>query len=201
MPQLTGEQVAKLARDAGLSGAGLETAVAIAYRESRFNSDAVGDKDNPKKGCGSFGLWQINSCPGYGAGPPRYEDNPSALLDPVTNARAMAQLSQNGTNFQPWLTYRKGVDEDTISGYRQMARDAIAGIGGGGGPSVPLSAGGTSSPTDAGGVSGAVSTITDGGTWLRIATFLGGAGVLLLAVYMFTGATAVKVAGVDELVR
>lgn len=115
--------VAAAAISVGLSGDRLITAIAVALGESGGKPNNHGDKDNPKKGCGSYGLWQINSCPGRdGSGPPRFGSNPTALYDPITNARAMLAISSNGANWQPWTIFRNGAYRNHL----QEARDAVA---------------------------------------------------------------------------
>lgn len=100
---------ANAAAAAGITGDALVMAVAIAGAESSFRFDARGDADLPEKGCGSYGLWQINSCPERDAGSTvRYGDRPELLYNPVVNARSMAAISSGGTNWQPWTVFKTG---------------------------------------------------------------------------------------------
>lgn len=72
-------------------------AAAIAMAESGGNPSVVGDLEYG----GSVGLWQINlpSSPQY---------DPTSLKDPTYNAKAALAISHNGTNWNPWTTYRTG---------------------------------------------------------------------------------------------
>lgn len=90
---LTGKQVARLALSVGLSDAAAVMAVAIAWRESRFNPGA--HNDNPATRDDSYGLWQINRL-----AHPQY--SPAELTTALGNARAMVTLSSGGTNWGPW---------------------------------------------------------------------------------------------------
>lgn len=65
-------------------------AAEIAMAESGGNPRAISPTDD-------FGLWQINGSHGS-----------LATLDPVGNARAAVIVSGNGSNWNPWTTYRTG---------------------------------------------------------------------------------------------
>ena len=103
---MTGVQVANTLRKAGFKGRDLVEAVAIAYRESRFNPKS----HNPKYPDNSYGLMQINmrnDIPGMlGMGTKRLKDfnipNNEALFDPKTNAKAAWKLSGGGDQFNAW---------------------------------------------------------------------------------------------------
>lgn len=78
-----------------LSPSALNVAVKVAEAESGGNTDA----HNPN-GEDSRGLWQINV---------RAHGSPwGNLYDPVTNARAMCDISGGGRNWGPWTTYTSG---------------------------------------------------------------------------------------------
>lgn len=66
------------------------TAAEIAMAESGGNPDAISPTDD-------YGLWQINASHGS-----------LATLNPVGNARAAITISDDGTNWFPWTTYRSG---------------------------------------------------------------------------------------------
>lgn len=72
-------------------------ASAIAMAESGGNSGAT---DNDSNGTVDRGLWQINSVHGS-----------LSTYNPVANARAAIQISNNGTNWTPWVTYNTGAYE------------------------------------------------------------------------------------------
>jgi hypothetical protein len=72
-------------------------ASAIAMAESGGNAGAT---DNDSNGTVDRGLWQINST--HGA---------QSTYDPLANARAAVAISDNGTNWTPWVTYQHGTYE------------------------------------------------------------------------------------------
>ncbi len=110
MPQLTDQQVAQYAYDAGFRGDALTTATAVALAESHGDSDQVGDVGLQNGTWGpSVGLWQIRSLnPGHGTAAEQAVRNQTANLDPATNARNAYAISHQGTNFNPWSTYTSG---------------------------------------------------------------------------------------------
>jgi LysM repeat protein len=73
---------------AGGSPAHALMAAEIARAESGGNPNAISPTDD-------FGLWQINASNGS-----------LATLNPYQNARSAIILSDNGTNWNPWATYR-----------------------------------------------------------------------------------------------
>jgi hypothetical protein len=98
----------------------------VALAESGGNFDAgrgrTADRDNPRPGCGSYGAWQINSCPARdGDGPPRYGSAPETLLQPRVNARAAFVISSGGSNWRPWSTYQDGKHR----AHQREAADAV----------------------------------------------------------------------------
>lgn len=84
-----------LAASVGFPNPALAAAVAMA--ESGGNPNAYGDAEYG----GSIGLWQIN-LPAH----PNYSE--SDLYNPTFNAKAAYAISSQGTNWQPWTTYRTG---------------------------------------------------------------------------------------------
>lgn len=110
MPQLTDQQVAQYAYDAGFRGDALTTATAVALAESHGDSSQVGDVGLQNGTWGpSVGLWQIRSLnPGHGTAAEQAMRNQTANLDPATNARNAYTISHQGTNFNPWSTYTNG---------------------------------------------------------------------------------------------
>jgi hypothetical protein len=85
------------------------TATAITQPESKGN--ALAHNTNAKTGDDSYGLWQINM---LGAMGPRRRilfgiTSNDKLLDPMTNAQAMAKLFLNkGRSFSDWSTFKNG---------------------------------------------------------------------------------------------
>jgi hypothetical protein len=121
---------ALVASAAGFEGDGLVTAVAVAGAESSWNPAAVnqGASETPRgqNNCASWGLWQINVCPGRDdANPNRGAGNPQTLLDPYTNAQAAYAISSGGTNWQPWGAYTSGAHVK----YIEKARTAVQLVG------------------------------------------------------------------------
>ena len=53
--------------------------------------------DNDSNGTMDRGYWQINSIRGA-----------QSTYDPAGNARAAVQISRDGTNWTPWVTYNTG---------------------------------------------------------------------------------------------
>lgn len=113
MGKLTAREVAALAHTVGLRGENtIATAVAVATAESGRRTEA----HNPRGCDDSYGLWQINMVEGRSGcdnlGPSRRQQyglrSNEDLWDPMTNAQAMAAISSNGSNWNPWSVYTNG---------------------------------------------------------------------------------------------
>lgn len=95
-----------LAKSAGLTDDRAKVATAVAMAESSGDPNA----HNTKPPDDSYGLWQINMLGSLG--PARRKqlglNADSDLFNPQTNAKAMAVISANGGNFNPWSTYTNG---------------------------------------------------------------------------------------------
>ena len=107
---LGGIEVARIFYNAGFRGADLVKAVAIAHRESRFNTGAYNPDVTTKDK--SFGLMQINMIGNLG--PARRKQfgikSDEELLDPNVNARAAyAIYKSSNKSFHAWGEY-KGMD-------------------------------------------------------------------------------------------
>lgn len=116
-----------VASAAGFEGDGLVTAVAVAGAESSWNPAAVNDKasETPRgqNNCASWGLWQINVCPGRDdANPNRGAGDPKRLLDPYVNAQSAYAISSGGTNWSPWGAYTSGAHVKYIAKARTAVR-------------------------------------------------------------------------------
>lgn len=109
---------AAAAKAAGLKGEKLKIAIAIAMAESGGNPKAWGDRSLHK---GSRGLWQIYVASWAKPGPPRFQNNPKALYNPLTNAKSMMAISSGGKHWGPWTTFRTGA-------YRRYLREAAAAV-------------------------------------------------------------------------
>ncbi len=98
----------ELLAEAGFHGHGLDVAVAVAQAES--GGHTMSHNTNAGTGDNSYGLFQINMLGSLGPARMRqyhlksYDD----LFDPRVNARVAYEMSQHGTNFQPWTTYTRG---------------------------------------------------------------------------------------------
>jgi hypothetical protein len=124
--QLSGEDVARYAYNAGFRGENLVNVVGIAKRESNWNAGAY----NPNASTSdlSFGLMQINMLGDLG--PARLKQfglsKNEELYDPATNMRAAFKMS-GGTNLHAWGGY-KGKD-NTYNTDLTLARQVVANAG------------------------------------------------------------------------
>jgi hypothetical protein len=126
--RLSDSQIAQVAADAGFSGDALVTAVAVALAESGGNAgNTSGD------GGTSYGLWQI-----HWTVHPQYA--PQQLTDPNYNASAAFDISNGGTNWYPWTTWKTGA-------YRKYLSRAQAAVLASAGVSPILSSSGNSADT------------------------------------------------------
>lgn len=152
MTQLSGAQVYQLALGAGLNPAAATVATAIAYAESGWNPDAIGDTSLEDGTWGpSVGLWQIRSMKAEsGTGQDRDE---TRLTDPAFNAQAMAQISGQGSNFHAWTTYNNGAYHSAMSAATSASGQPAAPLP----PGTDTSAAGGAEPASLGGaISGAL---------------------------------------------
>ncbi len=103
-----------LLAEAGFHGHGLDVAVAVAQAES--GGHTMSHNTNAGTGDNSYGLFQINMLGSLGPARMRqyhlksYND----LFDPRVNARVAYEMSDHGTNFQPWTTYTRGTYEQYL---------------------------------------------------------------------------------------
>jgi hypothetical protein len=105
MARATYKQAYDAAVAAGFSPVVAPLVVAIGVAESGLRIDVVGDVDNPSAGCRSYGVMQINVCPGRESGP---LFNPATLVTLDGNMRAAFERSGHGRSFTPWTTFRTG---------------------------------------------------------------------------------------------
>lgn len=107
MTLLTDAQLVAVARyggfsdGAGYQGRGLTWAVAVALAESSGRTDATGYNPGPPVSY-DRGLWQINNY--YH---PQYSDH--TCYDPYGCAGAAFRISNSGTNWRPWTTFKNGM--------------------------------------------------------------------------------------------
>lgn len=90
----TQEQLQQLWIQAGGDPTKALMASAIAEAESRGDAGAT---DHDSNGTTDRGLWQINSVHGS-----------LSTYNPLANARAAVQISDNGRNWSPWVTFHNG---------------------------------------------------------------------------------------------
>jgi lysozyme-like protein len=124
MAQLSTQDIAKYAYQAGFRGMDLVYAVAIAIRESAGNPQAYNPEvaAGTKKGSGSRGLWQI-----YGQAHPEF--NNDSLYDPLKNAQAAFKVYQEvGNKFTPWSTWNNGSAKSLALTLGDIKESAIAGL-------------------------------------------------------------------------
>lgn len=126
---------------AGGSAASAPLAAAIAMAESGGNPSSL--NNNASTGDLSYGLWQINMIGSLG--PSREQQfgisSYSQLLDPLTNAKAAVKVSNGGTNFLPWSTYKNGAYQRFLNGSvpPNMGAGGSGSTAGGGAPATTIS--------------------------------------------------------------
>lgn len=129
---LTHEQVYALARWAGLNDAQAIIATAVGHAESGDNPANIGDKTLAP--FGSDGEWQEftgahppNEILGHGGASTNdwTEALREELFNPYVNAKAMALISNHGTNWGPWSTFNSGA----YRAYLPVARAASKTVG------------------------------------------------------------------------
>ena len=132
-----GELVARAAYAAGFRGEDLVKAIAIAKGESNWDPRA---QYTPGDGEQSYGLWQINMDPKYGAGRRKNWGLSSNedLYDPFKNAKAAFSLYQGrGGGFQDWTVYTgatKGGRNRHYTNYMEEAQQVAQAINTSGDP-------------------------------------------------------------------
>ena len=102
------EQIARIAKTAGIPDKHIPIMVSIALAESGGD---IGARYNPEGNTGedSYGLWQINMDPRYADERLKLFgiDNKKELFDPVTNAKAAYEIFKL-QGFDAWTVYRTG---------------------------------------------------------------------------------------------
>lgn len=117
----TAGQVYKLLRDAGFSAASAVTLTAIAKGESGWNPTAKGDTTITTDKWGpSVGLFQIRTLKAE-TGTGKDRDINALLASPARQAKAAYEISNGGTNWQPWSVYTSGKYKSYLGEARQAA--------------------------------------------------------------------------------
>jgi hypothetical protein len=196
--------IVSLAQGAGLTSDHAKIAAAIAMAESGGSPSVIThDSDDD-----SYGLWQINMKGDMG--PARRKQlgisANSALLDPKTNARAMAMISGNGANFGAWATftggqYKKFLQTGSSNSVADWLKrvlpggDKAAAIGNQAGENLGTVVDSAQATAQAAGA--AVDTLQKSAAWLsksenwlRIAYVAGGGAIILAALYQLMSGTA-----------
>lgn len=178
MPVISDAAIASAARAQGLNPTNTAIAVAVAIAESGGNTNS----HNAVPPDNSYGLWQINM---LGAmGPARRKQfgltSNEQLFDPNVNAKAMAALSNGGTNWKPWTTYTRG----TYRAY--MARGMAAASSSSGTPGgIETQPVGLVDSWSS--ITSLFDTIQDVRFWKWFGLMLAGAGLVLYGVMKMTG--------------
>jgi lysozyme-like protein len=132
----TNAQLQQLWIKAGGSKAAAPIAAAIAMAESRGDPDAT---DDDADGSEDRGLWQINSV--HGA---------LSTYEPLANAQAAVQISDNGTDWSAWTTYVSGAFKQFLTGHQTASLAGVTGTADAAGttPSSASSSSGSSGAYD-----------------------------------------------------
>ena len=105
---LTDNQLVELLKAVGFKGQGLKMAWAVAKAES--NGRPFAFNGNTKTGDSSYGIFQINMLGTLG--PDRRDkfelDLNAELFSPVRNAEIVFYMTEGGSNWSSWSTYKKG---------------------------------------------------------------------------------------------
>jgi hypothetical protein len=109
---LTVAQAQAYLEQAGFTGQGLQTMLAIWQAESNLDTTAVNPND---PNGGSFGVAQINGAH-FGERWPGGIMTQLSAENPATAAAYSFYLSQGGTNFQPWGTFTDGRYQQYMNG-------------------------------------------------------------------------------------
>jgi hypothetical protein len=166
-----------IAKSAGFTGKGLTIAIAVGWAESKGDPHATGR-------LGEKGLWQI-----YPRAHPDW-DRGGNLYDPNYNARAAFAISNGGTNWLPWTTYKLGIYLLYMP-QAEAAAQKIEQVGGIGGAAASV----TGSIPDTSGLGQSLSSlaalpeafnrigvwISNPANWTRVAEVAIGGALLLLA--------------------
>lgn len=129
------------AKNAGLPCEALVVAGAVGMGESEGDPNAIhynGATGDCPSGSRDLGLWQINDC--YWGH--LYDE--ACSFDPACNATAMATISSNGSDWQPWLAFTNGRYEMFLAGAEAAYAQGISGCTEGGGGTPPEPGGGDS---------------------------------------------------------
>jgi hypothetical protein len=101
MGNISTQQATQYAQSAGFTGTGLQTIVAIATCESGLDPNSTNTVGNTPAGSTDRGILQFNSY--------WHKDVPDACaFNPQCAFQQAYRISQGGTNFNQWVTYKNG---------------------------------------------------------------------------------------------
>lgn len=170
MAGVTDVQRAHFARAAGFPENQIAMAVAVSIAE-----DGSGDptaQNHNTNGSVDTGLWQINSIHGIPV---------SQLMDPQANANAAFKIwTDAGNSWRPWSTY-PGKAMVFIQRGQFAAKDRSV-PNPGGGPTISVDPN-----SSLGSITAALKFISDPNNWRRLAYFVAGLVLIVVAVFKVTG--------------
>lgn len=179
-----------LAKTVGLTDSAARVAAAIAMPES--GGDPNAHNTNAATGDNSYGIWQINMLGDMG--PERRRlfgiKTNEELFNPQTNAKAMKILSQDGREWSPWSTYKRGEHLKYLNNQVSDTSGDSSWLSRLGGFIDPLGinrsiAGGLSSADDAVKMAGKAAVwMSDSRNWIRVVYVVGGSVLVIVGVMM-----------------
>lgn len=152
MADYTLAQLATAAKNAGFSGTGLVTAIAVSLAED--GSMSLTAENHNTNGSTDRGPWQINNF-----AHPNVSDSCAFNLDCA--AQAAYSISSGGTNWTPWTTFTGGAYKQYL-GTAQSAAGSSSATGSSTTASTSSSA--ISLPDIGGAISGVMTDVVAGGT-------------------------------------
>src|SRR4029077_5776808 len=129
MPQISDADTYAAALNAGFSEDEAVIATAISFGECPSRDPTcTGDKDNPRAGCASYGLWQLNICPNRDEG---FLSSVGAsqgtdLYDPNLNAKA-AYARYRSQGWGAWTVYNNGLSVGALARAKAAQKQVLSG--------------------------------------------------------------------------
>jgi hypothetical protein len=176
--QLSQSQLARLWVQAGGDPGKAGEASAIAMAESSGNTAS---EDHDGDGSTDLGPWQVNNHAHSNYNEQSLRDNP------LYNAKAAVAISNNGTDFGPWVTFKTGAYKKFLSGYRGPSRAGVT-LPGTSGEKLPKSGGGVFGVFDELGP-----TLEIVGNPIRLGKIVLGGVLLIIALDRLSGIKAIPI--------